>query len=358
MIEGLFNAGGMERVITQKANWLVNNTDYAVTIITFCQVLDKPDFYPLDFKVNRVKWNINISNFYDELQGWLKNNPQDICISTYGREFEVLPKIHDGSKKIVEFHFCYDINKKWMSNHGFSIYSKVMGFLKTVRMVHISKKYDRIVVLTNRDLKKWNNPKVVKIYNPQTILPSGISSNTSKRIIALGRMDKQKGFDYLIDCWSLLENKYSEWQLDIFGSGNTSPYNEQILRNNLKNIHFHPPVADVCQELLSSSIYVLSSRYEGFSLTICEAMSCGLPIVAFDCPSGPSELVENGKNGFIINRVGDIKSMASKLSLLIENEQLRKDFGLKSYSLSRKYQINEIMQKWIKLFEELTLINK
>ena len=109
IIESLSNSGGMERVVTQKANWLVNKTNYKITIITFAQKINENDFFTLDENVNRIKWyweNSDKLHLLKKLEKWLMNNPQDICISTYGREFNILHKIKDGSKKIVEFHFA------------------------------------------------------------------------------------------------------------------------------------------------------------------------------------------------------------------------------------------------------------
>ena len=222
-------------------------------------------------------------------------------------------------------------------------------------MVRTAKKYDKIVCLTKADYKRWHTNKVVQIYNPVTIQSNVISDCSAKEIIAIGRMpQRQKGFDMLLDCWKLLEDKYPEWQLKIYGGGNPEAYHKQISDLQLKRVSIPGQTNDVPSVLSNSSIYVLSSRYEGFPLIICEAMSCGLPIVAFDCPSGPSEMVSDGTNGYIINKVGDIISMSERISNLIENEQLRKEFGKQSYQMSKKYNIDYVMSKWTQLFEELS----
>ncbi|MDE6272306.1 MAG: glycosyltransferase family 4 protein [Muribaculaceae bacterium] len=357
IIESLDNSGGMERVITQKANWIEKNTDHQITIITFCQEPTKPDFFQLDSNIHRVRWELENKklrkHLHPQLNQWLSENPQDICISTYGREFDVLPKLNDTSNKIVEFHFCYDINTKWAEKSKHPLIAKLIGFARTRKMVHIANKYDKIVVLTKRDLKKWRSSKVEFIPNPITISPFSSSDCSSKRVIALGRMDRQKGFDYLIECWKIIEKKHPDWHLDIFGSGDSKPYQSLIENNHLKTIRIYPATKDVSKELINSSIYVLSSRYEGFSLTICEAMSCGLPIVTFDCPNGPAELVKDGENGFVIDKVGDIRLMAEKISQLITNETQRKKFGKKSLELSQTYRIENIMNLWENLFNSL-----
>lgn len=362
ILEALSNSGGMERVVTQKANWLADKADYEITIITFAQEAQDKDFFSLSDKVRRVKWNFTEpkvhNKIYKSLVNWLNNYPQDICISTYGSEFNVLNKLKDGSKKIVEFHFAYDVNKHWLSKLYNRWIAGIIGGIKTWQMARTAKKYDNIVCLTEADYKRWHTDKIVKIYNPITINADKVSECNSKVIVAIGRMDAQKGFDMLLNCWRLLEDKYPEWQLRIYGGGDSAIYKKQISDLRLKNAYIWGRIEDVQAALCESSIYVLSSRYEGFSLTICEAMSCGLPIVAFDCPSGPAELVEDGINGYIVKKVGDIESMARCISELIENEHLRKEFGKYSYQLSKKYQLDYVMQKWVALFNQLTEIKR
>ena len=356
IIESLSNSGGMERVVTQKANWLVNKTNYKITIITFAQKINENDFFTLDENVNRIKWyweNSDKLHLLKKLEKWLMNNPQDICISTYGREFNILHKIKDGSKKIVEFHFAYDVNKHWITNTCNRWKAYIIGGLKTWFMSRTAKKYDIIVCLTEADYKRWNTDKIVQIYNPITIKTNKVSDCQSKVIVAIGRMDKQKGFDILLNCWKLLEDRYPEWQLKIYGGGDSSIYEKQISDLQLNHASILGRTNDVQSVLCESSIYVLCSRYEGFSLTICEAMNCGLPIVSFDCPSGPAELVADGVNGYIVSKVGDIESMAKCISNLIENEHLRKEFGNNSHQLSEKYQLDYVMNKWTSLFNQL-----
>lgn len=356
IIEGLFNSGGMERVVSYKANWLATNSTHEITIITFSQN-DRSDFFPLHKNIIRINWELDSHDVSNDLEKklriWLKEHPQDICISTYGREFKILPKIKDGSKKIVEFHFAYDINKHWLSNSSNKLRTAVLGHLKTRAMTLTAKKYDCIVCLTEADKKRWNSDKVVQIYNPITIEASLLSDCSSKEIVAVGRMDKQKGFDYLLDCWKTIEHKHPDWQLKIYGGGDSSIYEKQIKDLGLKHASLRGRTSDVPKVLRESSIYILSSRYEGFPLIICEAMRCGLPIVSFDCPSGPAELVKDGVNGYVIKKVGDIDKMSKCISDLIENEDLRKKFGQNSHQLSKKLESTYIMEKWLALFAEL-----
>lgn len=358
IIEGLYNSGGMERIITQKANWFVSEANVDVTIITFAQRDSQKDFFHLREQVKRIRlhsaFETNMmQQLSHDLSQCINDNKYDICISTYGREFKILPLLKIDCKIIVEFHFAYDIHKNWLSNSCGKIKTELLGTLKTWLMVHQSKKFDKVVCLTKADEKKWNSNKVIQIYNPLTFVSEEISDCRSKIVVALGRMDYLKGFDYLIDCWSLLENKYPDWQLHIYGGGDASLYKKQSDTLGLKNVHFKGLTNDVKSVYLGSSIFVMSSRTEGFPLAMCEAMTCGLPIVSFDCPSGPAELIADGVNGFLIDQVGDCDSMADKMSLLMDSFNLRCKMGKESKRMSVRLQEDAVMHQWINLFKQI-----
>ena len=144
------------------------------------------------------------------------------------------------------------------------------------------------------------------------------------------------------------------WVLKIFGSGEKYDYvNNCIIESNLeKVIEIHEPTSDIQQEYLNSSIFVLSSRYEGLPMVLLEAMSCGLPVVSYDCKCGPKDIIKDGIDGFLV-REGDIDDLARKIMLLIESEDLRKQMGTKAYQKSKLYSQETIMTKWEEVFESV-----
>ena len=352
---GLYNSAGMERVLTARANHLCD--DFEITFITYNQG-DRKDYFPLDVRIHRVDIPAkNDEEYKSMLAEWLMKEKYDITTSTGGTEFFFMHGIKDGSKKVFEFHFSYDISKVWLSGikNGFKRWLYIKG--QTYKRIYYARKYDQIVVLCQTDLKKWSrwSKNVTYIYNPLTIKTEHVSDCVNKKVIAVGRLHKQKGFDYLIDAWKYVYLKHSDWILEIYGEGNLrSTLQTQIDKNGLSNVVLLKGKTDnIVSKYIESSIFVLSSRDEAFGLVITEAEVCGLPIVTFDCPSAPAELVEDGVNGYVV-KMGDVIALANKMKVLIENEELRKKMGKESVSVSRKIKIETISSQWKDLYNHLS----
>lgn len=365
-IDAMYNSGGMERILTTIANHLSQN--YTVYIITAFQK-DRPYFYRLDHKVHSFDLGVvvpNVSHFtfyapvkkayWMRLKEFLFSEHFDVVTSLGGLDLDFLPKIHDGSKKIVWFHFAIDIAKTtWIK--GKDIKSRIIANLITLRRIYYARKYDKIVVLSKTDLRRWlrYTNKVVTIYNPVTIFVDGSSECKSKRVIAVGRLDYQKGFDYLIKAWKQIYKEYPDWKLDIYGDGPLRKELEvQIKDNGLSHVlHLQGVSSNIVREYRNHSFIVLSSRAEGFPLVLIEASACGLPIVSYDCPSGPSEIVEHGENGFLVSPVGNIDAMANRVMQLIADKSLRQKMGQRSLELSQRFKLENIATEWIKLYNQL-----
>lgn len=370
-------SSGMERVLAIKANYLADVLGHNITIITYSQH-KSPIFFEFSPKINFVHLNIPdptytikqysfwkrrtiyrqfLNTYRNAVEQYLKSYPQDIAISMgLGLEHSFLPLIKDGSKKVLEYHFHYNItpfrilNEKWTWKNLKSKY--YVNQLK-----HIYKKYDRIIPLTTSDEKDWkqyfSNTKVIS--NPITITPKerGTQNNS---VLAIGRLEEQKGFKYLIDAWKIISTKYPSWKLNIYGDGSLKEsLVRQITENNLQHsIFIHPPTKNIEQVYSQHPIYVLSSIYEGFVLSLLEAMASGCACVSTNCKHGPSDMITNGENGFLVN-VGDINAIADKIMQLIENENLRQNFSNNAkVSMKQNYSVEQIMNKWVSLFNELS----
>jgi glycosyltransferase involved in cell wall biosynthesis len=186
-----------------------------------------------------------------------------------------------------------------------------------------------------------------------TITPKMVLDYRTKRVISAGRYMPEKGFDRLLKAWGLIKKKFHDWELYIFGNGNRMPYQEIADQLQLgESVHLMPATKDIADEFAKSSIYVMSSRYEGFGLVLAEAMSCGLPCISFDCPYGPHEIIRDREDGFLAED-GNIEDLAKKLEQLMSNEDLRIRMGTKAIQNIYRFNPEVIMAQWINLFNNI-----
>ena len=212
-----------------------------------------------------------------------------------------------------------------------------------------------MVVLTESALFDWpelNN--LLLIPDPLPFRVDRISTLSKKRVISIGRYDFEKGNDLLLRAWAKVQKSCEDWTLDIFGMGEQTQYRQIIkeLGIDVSRCHLHGSLFNVKDEYLDSSIFVLPSRSEGFGLVVIEAMSCGLPVISFDCDNGPRNIILNGQNGYLVPPF-DINEYADRIIQLIQNEELRLQMGKNARHSSRKYDIDTIAIQWKKLFDEL-----
>lgn len=354
-IEAFYNCGGMERVVSVKANWLAEH-GYDVTLLIASQRGESTAF-ALSPSIKLIDLQCRLHNMKSgykmALEHHLQTNTYDIVISTGGLELLFLWKFKDKSHKMVEFHFAW--------NRFFRMSNKVIDRIKavwqTVRQIRCAAKYERAVMLTHTDKQfyQWFMNNTFVIPNPVTIKAGHISDCTRKEAIAIGRLNYQKGFDLLIQSWKIVADKHPDWRLNIYGDGQQRDYLENLIKKEgLSGIaSLNGRTYDIGSKIAESSIHICSSRYEGFSLVIIETASYGVPSVAFNCIAGPSELIKDGVNGILIHNVGDIKKLANGICQLIENSALRKSMSIEAREMSRLFDIDKIMPRWEHLFNEI-----
>jgi len=375
-IPAIHNSGGMERVLSLKANYLADKVGWDVTVITTCQH-GKAYYYDFSDRIRFIDLGIN----YDEafslpiftkiravskkkklhrklLTTALTEQRPDIVVSMFTHETSFLHKIKDGSKKVIELHFSKYFRQLDDASNNASLTKRLLSKYLNWRDFSNIKHYDKFVVLTQRDEDCWHGIKnITYIHNPIAEISPECTAIDSKRVIAVGRLCAQKGFDTLIDIWQKVKqnNASDGWHLDIFGSG---PDKELLQRKiadagMLESIKINNPVKNIFSEFSNSAIYCLTSRYEGFAMTLSEALACGVPSIAFDCPCGPDEIIDEGECGYIVP-LGNVDMYADRLLSLMKNEELRRQMSVKAkITAKKKFFIKEIMHKWVNLFENL-----
>ena len=372
-INSLKNPGGMERVLINKVNYFIKNYNYDVSILTTDQNNQKIFYEDINPQIKSYDLKINYDldcdkNFFyrmivffrkqkihkKRLKSFLYEKNFDIVISCGCEDTFFLPSIKDGSKKIREVHFNKEYRKIVVKAFNKNFLYQIKSYFDTWREEKLVNQYDEFIVLTKEDKELWNNKKVKVIPNALTFDSKKVSNLENKKIISVGRLDGQKGYDILIDVWKIVSKKCPDWILEIYGNGIDKENLEiQIKRNKLENSLFLKGTTNNIQnKYLENSIYIMSSRYEGFGMVLIEAMSCGLPVIAFDCKCGPKDIIKNGENGYLC-KMFDIKEMSKRMIDLIINKDKRKRIGMQAKKMSLNYSEEKIMKKWEILFMEL-----
>lgn len=372
----LYMAGGVERVLTLKANYFAEHYGYDITII-LTEGSDKPLFYPLSDKIKVVNLDIGFEklwscSFVKKVFVYLKKQHRfkkllkkelfrlrpDITVSLLRREINFVNDIKDGSKKVGELHINranYRNFDKTQSNVVKLLFSK----LWMNNLLDKLKQLNRLVVLTEQDKASWvelNN--VIAIPNPLPFSSLIVSSQESKRVIAVGRYCHEKGYDNLFRAWAKVQNTCPDWQLVVFGDGDRTVYEQMIdaLSLDRNRCILKGRTSDIQTEYVNSSLAVCSSRFEGFGLSIVEAMSCGLPVVSFDCPWGPRSIISDREDGILVDN-GNVNLLAEFLIMLMQDDNTRKNMSAKAVKNVRRFRIEHIAQQWKELFEEISICN-
>lgn len=364
--------GGIQKVTVVKANALAEISDNEVYVVVTDNkggVLTEPlspKVHLIDLDVNyyqddwQSKWNVLKGIFIKRrehkkrLKAVLNEIQPDVVISVGQSEKNMIPSIKVNFVKIREFHYTKDYRMK----HANSLLDKLMAIWGNLYDYIIFKTngYDKIIILTNEDLylnwKGYTNVSVIP--NPSTFQSDRIASLESKKVVSVGRLSMPKNFVSLIRAFRWVVEKHSDWILEIYGEGPQKIELENLINqlNLTQNVYLKGYTSDVKGVMTDSSIFVLSSIFEGFALVLIEAMSCGLPVVSYACPTGPKDIITEGKDGFIVP-VNDEKELARRICLLIEDENKRKVMGRCALEKSKQYQIGPIVQQWMKLFDEL-----
>ena len=346
--------GGVERVLVDKMNYLVNHYGYEVYMITSDQG-QHPVPYQLDERVHLLDLQIRFHSQY-QYRGWqrifegrrltrlyhqrlkekLKEISPDMIVCTTSQDVHSLLQMKGSIPLVVESHNNFIHIDTWWH------------YLQNLWNNFLIRKASAVVTLTQGDAKNWKHVtrRVHVIPNIVHLNDTGRYSDCSnKRAIFVGRLVEQKGIPDLIKVWRIVNGRHPDWQLDVFGNG------EMESIPDIK-LFVHPPTKNIMEEYMNSSMLLMTSIYEPFGLVLPEAMSCGLPVVAFDCPYGPADIITHESDGFLVSD-RDINLYADYVCQLIENLDLCQTMGAAAIKASQRYQADKIMPQWKELFEHL-----
>lgn len=357
--------GGVERVLADKMNYLASHYGYDIYILTRDQGTHKIPF-PLDRRVHYDDLGIRFHTQYDfkglrrlfekiklicryeyRIRKKIKEINPDILIGTDVIPAGSLLRNKGRSKLVIESHSMYRMTYAEPTKNPLKLFLNYMAF-------RAYRKADMLVSLTKGDADDWrnknHNEKVCVIPNVVNLNATGLVSDLSqKNVIFVGRFAYLKGIPYLMEIWKKVQTRHPDWILNIYGDGEEREQYADFIAS--LNIIVHQPTRYIHEEYCKNSILLLTSISESFSLVIPEAMSCGLPVVSFDCPYGPRDIISEGKDGFLVPQY-DVDAFADRVCRLIDNKELRLRMGKAALVSSQRYAADIIMPMWKELFSK------
>lgn len=380
--DAIARIGGVEKILADKMNYFADVCAYDIYLITAAQG-NHPFSFPISARVKHIDLNARFHLQYQykaPLRWWMRwrldcdferkikkqiaQIDPDIIIATTYYKADVVCRLECRAKKIIESH-C--VKSHTGINDGIKRSKPIQllyDYLLKKSFLTIEEKSDAIVSLTEGDSKEWNADCKRKFVIPNSIpeIPPATSPRTAQRAISAGRLTKEKAFHRMIAAWMKVYRIHPEWQLDIYGEGEE----KKVLLHTIKVlglegvVRIHPFSTDLEQEFLDSSMFLLSSLYEGFGLVLIEAMACGLPCIAFDCPYGPGEIIHHNKDGVLLpdfdklsTDAHELWTMAWSVNKLISNPSLREKLGNAARENAKRFLPDKVMTKWIDLFNQL-----
>ena len=357
--------GGIEKVMTQKANYFADILGYEVIVLTTEQGNRKP-CYQLSTKIKLVDIGINyqrdqsyfsrvnlakIPRHFKQTKMVLnKFRPDVVIVLNFAFDFYWLPFISRRIPKWKEFH-----SSRYFEMLDRKNTKSVFKMMRFRFSDWIESQYTKIIVLNPDEKKYYRNDSIAIIPNPIEI-PTSSANLINKKVITAGRIAPVKGFENAILTWKLVNASHPNWELHIYGNGEPNYVNElqQLIADNKlqHTVFIKNAVADLQKQMLDYSLYLMTSHTECFPMVLLEALSTGLPILSFDCPTGPHNIVIHEKDGFLVEDQNNL-ALADKLIFLIENEKERITMGREAKQNVQRFETTITMKKWLELLIDL-----
>ena len=365
---------GTERVVSDKLNWLASH-GYEVTLVTYEQgshplafelhpAIRVTDLDVRFFTTNRLplyqryityrrmkqQFRLRLQKVVDEFR------PDIIMTTAYSLKIadEIL-KVSGKAHLVMESHeTCSTVMKAY--DYRSRPLMRLVAQWYDKQYYRIVNHFDQLVTLTRGDAAEWLRHvriPVSVIPNPLMHYPATLPEKTATahRFISVGRLERAKGFDLLIKAFARVAEQCTDWCLDIYGHGSEeAALRAQIAQYGLEErVIIHQPTPHIYDAYQQSDCYVLTSRHEGFGMVLLEAMACGLPCVAFDCPYGPGEIIKNGETGWLVSN-GDVEQLAEQLLWVATHDAECRQLGQTARQQVLRYEKDAVMQQWVDLF--------
>lgn len=366
--------GGIERMLCTRANLLVDQNGYEVMMLTYEQN-GEPYPYSLSPKVKCIDLGVRLYaayksplflRFFRKLRlrrqlaraicSFLDAYQPDIvvCTDKDANELNALSCVRRSECIMIEAHT--GMIDHWIQvRRTTNIIRQFIARFDMYRLQRVVSRFDVLIALTEDDAKCWNlfvkTVVIPNYYSYHPACPADLLTE-KKRVISVGRLDYQKGQDLLLQAWAIVEAKHPDWHLDIFGDGiELEALNVQRLSLHLHNVVIHSSITDIYAEYIQSDFLVCSSRWESFGLIIIEAMSCGIPVVSFDCDNGPRNIITDGEDGLLAKN-GSIVDLADKINQMIENSSERRQMGVHALRNVERFKEEVVFKQYLELYRQ------
>lgn len=366
--------GGVEKILIDRMNYLANRSNYELFIVTASQGTH-PVAFPLSRKVKHIDLGLRLHAKYGyrfpkrfwiayqlnrafstRLKETIQQIKPDILICTTLYFTEEAITFQPSCKVIIESHQNLFVNSKVERSILKHYWNELKQQRALTHLTKISKLADAFVVLTKEEAKKWKGAKSVTVI-PNMIDTTPLQGEFKKKrvVVAVGRLEEEKGYDLLLKAWKLVVTKTTGWELHIYGDGSLKMKIQQEIEANklTESIKILPPTPEIRKSYAESELLVLSSKREGFGLVLAEAMVEGTPCVSFDCPFGPSTIIKNQEDGILVEN-GNYGKFAEAIIYLLEHEEIRREMGKRAQINISKFNKESIGEKWEKLFDKVT----
>ncbi|MEU0569166.1 glycosyltransferase family 4 protein [Nonomuraea sp. NPDC005983] len=367
-----YGMGGTIRTVFNLASYLAREHD--VEIVSILKEAEEP-FFPIDPRVKFRFLDDRLHPSPDPLRAMLSKMPSRLIPpdeSAYHR-FNLWTDL-----KLARYIRSLDTGVLMATRPGLNLATAQLALpsVITVGQEHVAlrtqaesmqelikwryRRFDALVTLTKADLRDYRNTlpkkpkKLARIPNAVPPMTGDLAKLDSKIVIAVGRITRLKGFHRLITAWETVAAAHPDWTLRIFGAGpQEDNLRAQIAEAGLEGkVELPGPTSDVGAELEKASVFVLSSRHEGFPMTILEAMAKGLCIVSFNSPHGPKEMITDEVDGILVKPRTNA-NLAASIMRVIEDEELRRKLAAGALETARTYDVDAVGAQWDALLDEL-----